>query len=535
MNKDLAKEVIKLHGKLKGSRANWDNHWEEIANFIVPNKDNVFEGNRKTKGEKKSNKSNLFDSTAIHANELLASALHGMLTNPTTHWFELSTGNPEIDSNEEVKLWLQKSVTRIHQVLNNSNFQTEIHEVFLDLGSFGTSSMRIEEDDELIIRFHTRPIYEIYVKENALGMIDTVSREYSYDGRQILQQFGEKIFSADDLRRIQKDPLKEWDIIHLVRPREDIQHGKKNAKNKPWASIHVLIKLGIVLKESGFEEFPYITPRWSKISGETYGRSPGMKSLPDVKMINQIMKATIQSAQKMVDPPLQVPDDGVLLPLKTAPGSLNFYRAGTKDRIEPLNTNGRLDLGFQLMEQVKLQIRQAFFIDQLQLNEGPQMTATEVIQRTEEKLRLLGPLLGRLHFELLKPLVDRVFGIMARKEQLDEAPEILQDKNLEVRFSSMIARAQKTSELENLNRAIATISPLIELDPTIFDNINPDEVIKFIGDTLNLPQELFRKKQELDAIRQGRAEQEQAAQEQEQQMATAEMMQKTEPGLKEVT
>lgn len=511
---ELAKEVSKFHEKLKSRRTNWDNHWEEVAYFVVPQKDNVYVKQRRSRGEKKSNKANLFDSTAIHSNELLAAALHGMLTNPSTFWFELSTGNPEIDKQDDVKLWLQRSVSRIHQVLNNSNFQTEIHEVFLDLGSFGTSSMRIEEDDELIMRFHARPINEMYIQENAKGTIDTVSREYVYTGRQILQQFGEEVFTQEELMKIKRDEMKEWDIIHLVRPRSDYDDRKKNQKNKPYASIHVLKTLHVLLKESGFDEFPYIVPRWSKISGETYGRSPAMKALPDIKMINQVMKATIQSAQKMVDPPLQVPDDGVLLPLKTSPGSLNYYRAGTKDRIEPLNTQGRPDLGFQLMEQIKLQIRQSFFIDQLQLNEGPQMTATEVIQRTEEKLRLLGPLLGRLHFELLKPLIDRVFGIMARKEQLPvDAPQILQGQDLEVRFSSMIARAQKTSELDNLNRGMQTIGGLMEADPSIYDNIDGDEIVKFVGDTLNLPQELFRKDKEREELRAQRQQAEQQASE----------------------
>jgi hypothetical protein len=185
--------------------------------------------------------------------------------------------------------------------------------------------------------------------------------------------------------KLKKDKMQEWNIIHLVRPRKDIEHGVKRARNKPFSSIHVLTKMGVVLKESDFEEFPYVIPRWSKVSGETYGRSPGMKALPDIKMINEIMKTTIIAAQKIVDPPLQVPDDGVLLPLRTTPGSLNYYRAGTADRIVPIETKGRVDLGFQLMEQVKLQIRQAYFQDQLQLREGPQKTATEVNQLTESR------------------------------------------------------------------------------------------------------------------------------------------------------
>lgn len=532
--KDLVSEVLKLHAKLKASRQNWDSHWEEVAKYVIPKKDDIYTRNAgRTTGEKKTNHAQLYDSTAIHSNELLASALHSMLTNPTTLWFGLTTGEEELDKNDEVKFFLQKSTEKIHQVLNNSNFQTEIHEVFLDLCSFGTASMRIEEDDELMMRFHSRPIYELYIKENSKGVIDTVSREYNMSGRQILQEFGEKVFDPHELEQIKKDPLKEWEIIHLVRPSKEIENRKN--RRKKFTSVHVLKDLQLELKLSGFYEFPYVVPRWSKISGETYGRSPAMKSLPDIKMINEIMKATIRSAQKLVDPPLQVPDDGVLMPLRTSPGAINYYRAGTKDRIEPLRTEGRPDLGFQLIDQIKVQIRQSFFIDQLQLNEGPQMTATEVMQRTEEKLRLLGPLLGRLHFELLQPMIERIFGIMIRRGHINEenVPEQLDGKVLEVKFSSAIARSQKTTEVENLNRALGAVGMIAQFDPTVLDNFNTDGIAGFIADRFGLPVEVMKTDQQKQEMREQRQQQQEQAMAQEQQMQEAEMMQKAAPMLKE--
>jgi len=531
----LAKATKKHHEKLKSKRQNWDSHWQEIADYIAPNKDDVFVKQNTTGGEKKTNKRQLFDATAIHSNSLLASALHGMLTNPTTLWFELTTGDPELDKDDNVKKWLQKAVNIMHQTLNNSNFQTEIHEVYLDLCSFGTGSMRIEEDKDLIVRFHSRPIFELYIAENSKGEVDTVSREYKLDGRQIFQEFGEDMFSEDELRQIKKDLEKEWDIIHMVRPRKDVRVGRKGPKAMPFASIHVLCDMSITLKESGFDEFPYITPRWSKISGEIYGRSPGMNALPDIKMINEIMKTTIIAAQKIVDPPLQVPDDGMLMPLRTTPGSLNYYRAGTKDLIVPLETKGRPDLGFQLMEQIKLQIRQAFFIDQLQLNEGPQMTATEVIQRTEEKLRLLGPVLGRLHFELLKPLIDRVFGILMRTNKLpqEEIPDVLENADLDVRFSSAIARAQRTTEVDNLNRALQTLVPMVEIKPEIADNLNADETVAFVFDRFNIPQDLLTSDEDKKEIREGRAEQEAAIAQSQQELEDSEKIKNAAPALTE--
>jgi hypothetical protein len=300
-------------------------------------------------------------------------------------------------------------------------------------------------------------------------------------------------------------------------------------ENKPFYSCYVLKDKKIILREKGYNTFPYAIPRWTKISGEKYGRSPAMKCLPDIKMINQMMKVTIRSAQKVVDPPLMAPDDGAMGPIRTAPGAINYYRAGTADRIEPLVTGARIDFGFQIMEDVRTRIRSAFFIDQLQLRQGPQMTATEVMQRTEEQLRLLGPILGRQHNELLKPLIDRIFDILYRRGQLPPAPQALAGMKLEVQYSSMIARAQKTSELESLNRMFQIAAPLFQVDQTVTDNFNPDAAFRYIANTLSLPYELIRDDKDVKKLREARSQAAQQAQEQMNQAHEAEMVSKTAP------
>lgn len=498
---------------MKGRRANWDSHWQEVTEHVFPRKRNVFEGRHQTQGEKRNQK--IYDATARKANNVLASALHGMLTNPSTQWFGLTTGIDQLDNDKTIREWLQLTTRRVIQVLNNSNFQTEIHEVYLDLGSIGTASLRIEEDDDNIVSFQARPIYEHWVKENHKGLIDTVSRELKYTGRQIEQKFNmEKVAERLDpvdklkLQKFEEDPDKEWNILHMVMPKKDAEELPTNMSRFDFVSVYVVEDMEITLDTKGFKEFPYATPRWTKTSGEMYGRSPAMESLPDIKMINEMMKTHIRAGQKIVDPPLMVPDDGMMLPIRTIPGGLNYYRAGTGDRIEPLNIGGRLDINDVMMEETRKSIREAFFIDQLQLLEGPQMTATEVLQRTEEKLRLLGPILGRLHFELLRPLIDRVIGIMGRKGELPEnPPQELQDINLEVQFSSMIARAQKASEADNIQRIVGIMAPIVQAQPEVMDNIDGDGLLKFVGNVFNAPTEMFRSDSDVEGVREQRQEQ----------------------------
>jgi hypothetical protein len=527
MNNPLAEKLIKLLGKLQSDRSNWESHWKEVAEYVVPNKDNVY-GNDSAKGEKKFQE--LYDGTAVHSNELLGSALHGMLSNPTNPFFGLSSGDLELDKNDAVRKWLQDCTRTMHDVLNNSNFQTEIHEVYLDLGSFGTGALFIDEDDVDIVRFQAHTIYSVWIAENYKGVVDTVIRKFKKPLKDIRKEFGDEWVKQLPTFNIESDQNKEYEIIHAVYPNDSFNPNDTDKTKKPFVSCYILANEKVTLREKGYDTYPWAIPRWTKISGESYGRSPAMKCLPDTKMINTMMKVTIRSAQKIVDPPLMAPDDGIMGGVKTAPGAINYYRAGSSDRIEPLETGGRIDFGFQIMEDVRTRIRSAFFIDQLQLREGPQMTATEVMQRTEEQLRLLGPILGRQHNELLAPLITRVFDICMKRNMFKEMPAQLKNiRNLVVQYSSMIARAQKTAELDSFNRFFQMGAPIFQADPKTLHLLNGDNGLKHIAQSLNLPYEFLRTDNEVKKIRQAEAEASQEAAAQQQQAMQAEMLAKAGP------
>jgi len=288
----------------------------------------------------------------------------------------------------------------------------------------------------------------------------------------------------------------------------------------PFESIYFEYKGGNELSVSGFKEFPFVVPRYLKASNEVYGRSPAMTALPDVKMLNEMCKVTIKAAQKQVDPPLLVPDDGFLLPVRTVPGGLNFYRSGTRDRIEPLNIGANNPLGLNMEEQRRNAIREVFYVNQLQLQQGPQMTATEVIQRNEEKMRLLGPVLGRLQSELLRPLIDRTFNILLRNNQFPQAPESLSGVNIDIEYVSPLAKAQKSTELQSIMRGIEILGSLANAAP-VFDYINFDNLVKHVADIVGMPQKLLKSQGEVTAMRdqQQQQQQEQAQMQQAQQVA----------------
>jgi hypothetical protein len=501
---DLTKTIMARFDRLKTGRQNWETHWQEVADYMQPRKADVTR--TRSKGDKRTEL--VFDSSPIQAVELLAASLHGMLTNPSTPWFSLRYKDQGLDMDDEAKLWLEGVTETMYTAFNRSNFQQEIFELYHDLITFGTAAMFIEEDQGDLLKFSTRHINEIYITENDKGRIDTVYRKFKITLRAAAQQFGNSL-SEEARNKVEKDPFDEIDILHAVYPRQDFNPTKKDKENMEFESVYVEYKNGNELSVGGFVEFPFVVPRYLKASHEIYGRSPAMTALPDVKMLNEMSKTTIKAAQKQVDPPLLVPDDGFLLPVRTVPGGLNFYRSGTRDRIEPLNIGANNPLGLNMEEQRRTAIRNVFYVDQLLMQQGPQMTATEVIQRNEEKMRLLGPVLGRLQSELLKPMIDRCFAILLRNNQFAQAPDFLSGQDIEIEYVSPLAKAQKGTELSSITRAIEILGSLANVAP-VFDYINFDSLVKHIADLVGVPQKVLKLQSQVNA------EREQAAQQQEQ-------------------
>jgi len=304
----VSKYVIRRFGDLSGSRGAWESHWQEAAELTFPNHP-TFTG-EESPGLKKGLK--VYDSTAIHAAEILAAGLHGTLTNPASEWFALRFENEELNDSRESSLWLKNAEQIMRNEIQNSKsaFSTHIHEMYLEFASFGTGVLFTgERSDKDGILFKSIPLSEAYIAENKDGKIDTLYRTINMSVRQIIQKFGEN--ASDKTKKLfaegKVDQLIQ--VVHAVEPRT--KPFKKN-ETLPFVSVYVEKSTKHILQEGGFSQFPYSVPRFYKASGEVYGRGPAITALPDIKMLNEMTKTTIKAAQKIVDPPLQAPDDGFL-------------------------------------------------------------------------------------------------------------------------------------------------------------------------------------------------------------------------------
>jgi hypothetical protein len=510
--RNLARELKSNLSRLMEQRSTWESHWQECADYMQPRKAEI------TKERARGDKRNIliFDASAIHALELLAASLHGMLTSSANRWFSLRYKEDLLNDSDEAKEWLEDAKDKMYMAFAKSNFQQEIFEAYHDLICFGTACIMIEQDDTDILNFSARHIKELYIQENAKGIVDTIYRRFKMPAHAVIEKFGLDNVSKEIQTTFKKEPFEEIELVHVVRPRTIYNQNKLDKKNMPYQSVYFENSSGHIISIGGFREMPYVIPRYLKASTEIYGRSPAMNALPDVKVLNKMVETSLKAAAKQVDPPLLVPDDGMLAPIRMSAGSLNYYRSGSRDKIEPLQIGQNISATLNHENQRRDAIAKMFHIDQLVVASNRNMTATEVLQRNEEKMRILGPVLGRLQSELLEPMILRVFNIMLRQKLFLQAPDILANQEIQIEYVSPMALAQKSQELQSLMRGLELFGSIGQLAP-VQDYLDENGLVKEIINILGLPAKIIKSDSQVNELREQRA----AAQAQQQEMMQA--------------
>jgi len=384
-----------------------------------------------------------------------------------------------------------------------------LHEAYMDLGSFGTCVLNQEWDADFGgIIFAARPLQMCYFTEDSRGRIDTVCRYFAWSVRQLKQEFGEL---PAGILKYADDPDKLIDVVHWVGPRVDRDVAKVNAKNKPIASIWISLTTHETLLESGYDGFPYHVARWTKLAGEVYGRGPAKKCLPDIKMLNQMEKTILKAGQKQVDPPLILRNDAFMLPIATSPGSM-IFKEDEESQIVPLETKGNLPWGEEKAEQKRKFINQCFYADWIKMEkENVEMTAYEVQDRRDEKLRLLAPIFGRLIGELHGPMIARSYTLLNSHGRIPRAPGMIAKAKLKVGYLSPAAMAQSGAKATVISRYLNDLSPMAQINPDIMDAVDLDKAAQVLAIARGVPRIILRGPEELKQLR-AQKQQAQAAQ-----------------------
>ncbi len=465
--------------KMKTHRQSLENTWRECYAFALPQRESTF-------GGLQNQTEHLFDGTALDCVDQLASSIFSEVTPPWSKWFDLRAGINANQADEE----LQRSLTDISECLKNnlnqSTFSVEIHQCFLDLVTVGTACLLFEESrlgEKSAFHFTAVPLSEIYVDEGYSGRLDTTFRHCQMPLTTLMQRFENAAALVDGKILKDKNPADIYiPVIECVVPRLSGGYDytafiEKDVDDLFAGEEHFLLKQGF------FETSPFITFRWVKAAGEVYGRSPVMKALPDIKTANKVVELILKNATIAVTGIWQAEDDGVLNPanIRLIPGTIIPKAVGSKG-LTPLQPAGDFDVSQLILEDLRARIRHALLTDKLGQVQSTQMTATEVLERSAEMVRILGATYGRLQTELLTPLIERALSILRRR---GEIPQLYLDGRLVgVDYQSPIASLQTQQQASN---AISFMRSLIDMNVDALQMVDVLGFAKWLATRLNVP------------------------------------------------
>jgi hypothetical protein len=525
--------VIRRMAALELERSSWWSHWKQINDVLLPRSGRFFV-DQTNKGQRKND---ILDDTGTAALTTLGAGMQSGMTSPARPWIKLETDDPDLMENANVSRWLDQVTTKLLNVFARSNTYNSLHMGYEELGAFGTWADVVLPDFRNVIHHYPLTIGEYYLSANDRNEIDTLGRQYQLTVMQIVQRYvaggvpkREKSGSWD-WSNVSSQVKNLWDahnldawipLYQLIDPRLERDTRRLDNKNMPFRSI-VIEWAGSenkVLHESGFRRFPVLAPRWQVTGNDIYGsNSCGMRALGGIEQLQFEHKRKGQAIDYQTNPPLQVPTQLKGQDSDFLPGGVTYYdamggqQAGVRSAFD---VNLRLDYLLTDIQDVRQLIKQAFFADvflSMQMLERGQMTAREVQERHEEKLLMLGPVVERQQTELLGPLVDIAFDCAMEAGVLPPPPEELQDQQINPVFVSVLAQAQRSTAMSSVDRWVGAVASVAAAknDPTVWDNVNTDKVAQKAAGYLGVDPELARSEDQVQAIRDQRAQAQQAA------------------------
>ena len=490
-----------------------------------------------TRGRKRNN--NIIDNTATQAVRTLAAGLMSGMTSPARPWFRFGTADPDMMDHDEVKVYMAEVEGICRSILHKSNFYNTAYSVYTELGSFGTAPLYRQRSFDSVIQFRPFTAGEYVMAEDHFGRIDTIGRSFTMTVAQVVGKFVIQPDGKFDWKGTSKATRDLWDkknydelvpVIHLIEPRHmsDRDMTKPDQVNMAFKSLY-FEEGGTgddVLFEGGYERLPVYVPRWDVLSGDIYGRSPGMDCLGDIKQLQHQQKRKAQAIDKMVNPPMTAPTSLRGKPSTVLPGGTTYLdpTQGGQGFVPAYHVQPRLNEMLLDIQDVQERIQRGFYADLFAMminSDRRNITAHEVSIKYEEKLVLLGPVLQRLNVELLDPLLDDVFSFAQDAGLLPDPPEILADADLRIEYISLLAQAQQAVGASAIERTMAFAGNMVAVFPDIIDNVDADKALRDYGEIVGVAPDMMVDTASVEEARKARAQelQQQQAMEQAGQMA----------------
>lgn len=494
--------------ELKNQRLPWVDRWMDVSDYVSP-----YNGRFSTSDHQETRSyDKIFDNEGGRSLNTLVSGLASGATSPVRQWFKVAVPDTKAMLDITIAGWCTDVEHILQRVFQQSNTYNSLHSLYRELCLFGVGADLIMDDPQHVIRHHVLSAGEYCLQSNSNGVVDTLYREFQLTTSQAIDQFG-----FEDVPKIIKDEYsagqldKYHTFCHAIEPRRDRDVNRPDNKNMAFASYYFMTDSGAddgLISESGFKTFPALCPRWDVLTGETYGLSPAMISLPNIKQLQAETLYKSQALELLVNPPIQAPSSMRQDQLAMVPGKVLFTNDVSNNLMRPIITgSGEINAITQDIYQLKQDIKSDFFVDlflMVQNAQDDRKTATEIYALKEEKMLVLGSVMERLQHELLGPLVTMVYQKLKANNLLPPPPEQVKGAELELEFQSMLAQSQRAVDINAIDRMMASVQATSATFPEIIDRINPDGVVDVYRDRLAVDPNIIRSKEEADEIRQQR-------------------------------
>lgn len=510
--------LLKQLAQLKSERTSFDSHWQDLSDYINP-RGSRFLTSEVNRNERRNTK--IVDPTGTLAQRTLSSGMMSGITSPARPWFKLATPDPDMMDYGPVKVWLEVVQRRMNEVFNKSNLYQSLPLLYSSIGTYGTAAMAVLDDPQDVIRTMPFPIGSYYLANSPRGSVDTSFRQFSMTVRQLVQEFGLDNVSSSVRSMWENGTYEEWiEVNQCISPNINRDTGKLDSKNKLSKSVY--FETGgdsdKLLRESGYDEFPIMAPRWEVNGEDVYASScPGMLSLGQVKALQKMQIRKAQLIDKATNPPMVAPTSLKNQRISLLPGDVTYLDVVSgQDGFKPAylvnpNTGDLLND----IQDTRQTINSAYFVDlfmMLQNINTRSMPVEAVIEMKEEKLLMLGPVLERLNDECLNPLIDRTFSIMSRKNMLPPPPEVLQGMPLRIEYISVMAQAQKSIGVSSLAQTVGFIGQLAQFKPEALDKLDVDQAIDAFSEMSGVSPTVIVPQEQVQGIREEREKQAQQQQ-----------------------
>lgn len=502
-----AEKILKRFKAAQKRKVTWEETYREAMEYVAPQRetfDEEFKGQRKDGTE-----NNIYDSTGQQALVSFVSNLQSSLVPPMRKWVDLQPSSVITDEEERKQVYagLQNVREIMFNKLHRSNFDTQIAETFFDLG-LGTGALLVfkgTRDDPF--RFVNVPLSQLYLEEGPHQRVTTVFRKFKVAGRNVPEQWPDAKLSSDLQKMLVDKPDEELEFVEMTTPEKISQidpETKKLIEVDGYSYCVVSCKTKDKIVERMMRTSPWVTPRWSNLPNEVYGRGPVLTALPDIKSLNATKRILLQYASIATFGMYTITDDVNADNIRLGPAHFINVRSNgggmAGPSISPLPLSGRPDLSQIVIRDLQSSINAIMFGDPLGDVNLPVKTATEMSLRQQELSKRIGSAFGKLQYELIIPLVQRLLDIMLDLGLIEGSPLVVKGELISIEPTSPLATAQDEEDVVRHIRYVETLVGLF--GPEIgLAMINPENFGSLVAEKLGIDPDVPITKEQAEQIR----------------------------------